>query len=78
MCLPVKVRQCYRQGVLGSQDYMEGKRGSEPMPANESQDSADMLLRMTFRSHVEKTFDALSFKATWFLKVNFTGISTLS
>ena len=51
---------------------------SEPMPASKSQDSACMPLRMTFRSHVEKTCDALGFKATRFLKVIFKSLSALS
>ena len=54
------------------------KTGYERMPASKTQDSADMPLRMTFGSHVETTCDASSFKATWFPKVIFTGISALS
>ena len=44
---------------------------SEPKPASKSQDRAYMPVKMTFRSHVGNTCDALSFKATWFLKVIF-------
>ena len=46
-----------------TQVSMEGKKGFEPMPAIICQ-HAHMPLRMTFRSHAEKTCDALSFKAT--------------
>ena len=59
---------------LGIQDCMVEKLGSEAMPASKSQDSSYMPPRMTFRSHVEKTGAALSFKAAWFLEVIFTGI----
>ena len=59
------------------------KMGSEPtpaMPARKSLGSAYICLslRKTFRSHVEKTCDALSLKTAWFLKVIFTGISAPS
>ena len=49
---PAKVKTVL--GVLGNPDCVEGRQmGSEPM-LQPSQDSADMPVRMTFRSQVEK------------------------
>ena len=70
--MPPTARGFGKPGLYGR------KNGSQPMPAGKSQDSAFLPLRITFRSHVEKKCEALSFKATWFLQVIFTGISALS
>ena len=68
---------------VGGGWWLSERMGSEPtpaMPARKSLDSAYICLslRITFRSHVEKTCDALSLKTAWFLKVIFTGISAPS
>ena len=59
--------------VWGCQDYKEGKI----LVLNQKQDSADLPLRITFRSCVEKTCDAGSSKATWPLKVGISALSLL-